>query len=215
MRAALSGSLSDGTAYAQIVASVATDALIARIAAEHEAGCRLFVATTDLDTMRMTAWDMGAIARMRGGTTLFRRVLLASASVPGVYPPVPLTGDDGPRLHADGGVTRQIYLPDLPTDHQAASLVLIFNNTLAGDPPPARLSTLGSAQRGLSALIRGQSRDQVRFAQLTAQQTGAEVQVFSIPPAATAARLQDFSPAAMARTFDLGRQIGRSLADRG
>ena len=213
LRVVLIGSLWDGTAYADIVAEVATDALIARVANEHDAGRRLFVATTDLDTMRMTVWDMGAIAGAPAGAKLFRRILLASASVPGAYPPVPLIVDGRPGLHVDGGVTRQIYVPDLPPDRAARSLLLVFNNTLAGDPPPERLSALETAQRGISTLIRGQSRDQVQLARLTADQTGADIIVISIPSTATAAQLQDFSPKVMARTFYLGRRMGRSLAE--
>lgn len=212
-RAVLMGSLSDGSAYARIVKETITDEIVARVAAEHDGGRRLFVATTDVDSMRMVVWNMGAIASAPGGGVLLRDILLASASVPGAYPPVRINVDGRASLLVDGGVTRQIYVPQLPSGRQPTSIFLVFNNSLAADPPLDRITALSIAQRGLSTLIRGQSRDQAAFAQLTADRVGADFTVVSIPPDAPAARVQDFSATAMAGTFALGRSIGRSLAE--
>lgn len=94
------------------------ECLMTEIAEAHRAGRRLFVGTTDLRTKRPVVWDMGAIACLPcpHGCALFRDVLLASASVPGVFPPVPFdTGAGrGPRrvdLHVDGGVTAPLFVP--------------------------------------------------------------------------------------------------------
>ncbi|MDP3383304.1 MAG: patatin-like phospholipase family protein, partial [Phenylobacterium sp.] len=65
------------------------EALVSAVAAEHRLGRRLLVATTDLDSEKPCVWDMGEIA-LRGGvkaTQLFRDVLVASASLPGLFPP--------------------------------------------------------------------------------------------------------------------------------
>ncbi|MBN9122419.1 MAG: patatin-like phospholipase family protein [Planctomycetes bacterium] len=91
--------------------------LMERIAAEHHNGRRLYVGTTDLQTKRAVIWDMGAIAGLPcpEGCTLFRDVLLASASVPGVFPPVELRIEvDGRReteLHVDGAITAPLFMP--------------------------------------------------------------------------------------------------------
>jgi hypothetical protein len=92
--------------------------MMAEIARAHRAGRRLYVATTDLRTKRAAIWDMGAIACLPcpEGCALFRDVLLASASVPGVFPPVPFdTGAGrGPLkvdLHVDGGATAPLFVP--------------------------------------------------------------------------------------------------------
>jgi hypothetical protein len=94
------------------------ECMMAEIARAHRAGRRLYVATTDLRTKRAAIWDMGAIACMPcpEGCALFRDVLLASASVPGVFPPVPFdTGAGrGPLkvdLHVDGGATAPLFVP--------------------------------------------------------------------------------------------------------
>ena len=91
--------------------------LMERIAAEHRKGRRLYVGTTDLRTKRAVIWDMGAIASRPcpEGCALFRDVLLASASVPGVFPPVPFEIEvDGRRVterHVDGGITAPLFMP--------------------------------------------------------------------------------------------------------
>ena len=63
-----------------------TAKLLAEIAAEHARGRRLLVATTNLDAGRRVVWNMGAIAA-RGdekALKLFRDILLASCSIPGL-----------------------------------------------------------------------------------------------------------------------------------
>ncbi|MFT5199498.1 MAG: hypothetical protein ACI87O_002168 [Planctomycetota bacterium] len=46
--------------------------------------------TTDLDVGRAVVWDMGKIASSEnpGALDLFRKIMLASASIPLAYPPV-------------------------------------------------------------------------------------------------------------------------------
>src|SRR5690606_11714972 len=94
--------------------------LLDAVAEEHRRGRILLVATTDLDTQRGVIWNMGAIADQGGlgALPLFRDVLVASASIPGVFPPVLFAADgaDGvfEELHVDGGVmTPFIALPEI------------------------------------------------------------------------------------------------------
>jgi predicted acylesterase/phospholipase RssA len=94
-----------------------TPELLEKIAAEHRKGRRLYVCTTDLRTKRAVIWDMGAIAARAcpEGCGLFRDVLLASASVPGVFPPVmfevEVDGHRGIERHIDGGITAPVFVP--------------------------------------------------------------------------------------------------------
>src|SRR5262249_31607986 len=61
-------------------------AMLDAIAAEHARGRHLLVVPTNLDAQRAVVWDMGAIAASRNpdALQLFRDVLVASASIPGV-----------------------------------------------------------------------------------------------------------------------------------
>ncbi len=93
---------------ARLIAGVATDALIDRVAREHARGRRLFIGTANLDAQRMVIWNMGAIAASKAPNryVLFRQVLLASSSIPGVFPPVMIQAEAGGRtiseMHVDG-----------------------------------------------------------------------------------------------------------------
>jgi predicted acylesterase/phospholipase RssA len=74
----------------KIVARQVDETMLADIAVAHRQGRRLFVVTTNLDAQRPVLWNMGAIATSGRpeALDLFRKVLLASASVPGVFDPI-------------------------------------------------------------------------------------------------------------------------------
>ena len=109
-------SLADSTPLKRKIASEITPEVLAKVVEAHRAGRRLYVGTTDLDTKRLVVWDMGAIACRENINKLglFRDVLLASASVPGLLPPVDVQIDiDGTKyteLHVDGGVAAALFL---------------------------------------------------------------------------------------------------------
>jgi predicted acylesterase/phospholipase RssA len=113
---AYADSLADSAPLRQKIASEITLTILERVAAAHREGRRLYVGSTDLDTKRLVVWDMGAIADGDDPNKLelFRDVLLASASVPGLLPPVEIDIEvDGKRhaeLHVDGGVAASLFL---------------------------------------------------------------------------------------------------------
>lgn len=89
LRALVGSGVFSGLPLRELVESNVDEALLAEVAAEHAKGRLLLVATTDLDAQRGVIWNMGAIAE-RGGPealALFRDVLIASASIPGAFPP--------------------------------------------------------------------------------------------------------------------------------
>ena len=85
------------------------------IAAEHRRGRRLYVGTTNLDAQRLMVWDMGRIASSshQDAEKLFEKVLLASSSVPVLFPPVyfdvELDGRRYDEMHVDGGVIMEMF----------------------------------------------------------------------------------------------------------
>ena len=64
--------------------------LLEEVARAHRQGRRLYMGTVDLDTRSFTVWNMGRIAEYGGpqSLALFRKVMLASSSVPIAFPPV-------------------------------------------------------------------------------------------------------------------------------
>ena len=79
-------------------------ALLAQVAEAHRRGRRLYVGTVDLDAQRSSCgtWDSSRRAGVRKRSELFRKVLLASASVPVAFPPVFFDVEaDGEALRRD------------------------------------------------------------------------------------------------------------------
>jgi hypothetical protein len=109
-----SDSLADTWPLAELATKYMDDQMLRDIAAEHQKGRRLFVGTANLDAQRLTVWDMGAIAAM--GTPeafkLFRRLLLASAAIPVMFPPIYLEVEAGGKkyddVHVDGGAVAEV-----------------------------------------------------------------------------------------------------------
>jgi predicted acylesterase/phospholipase RssA len=63
---------------------------VAAIAREYGKGRLLLIGTTNLDVQRPVIWNIGAIAASGkpGAIELIRKILLASAAAPGMFPPV-------------------------------------------------------------------------------------------------------------------------------
>jgi predicted acylesterase/phospholipase RssA len=89
--------------------------LVRRVGEERANGRLLIIGTTNIDAQRPVYWDMGRIAQANTpeSVEIFRKVLLASASIPGVFPPVHFQVKAGGKtyeeLHVDGGATRQLF----------------------------------------------------------------------------------------------------------
>jgi predicted patatin/cPLA2 family phospholipase len=90
--------------------------LINEVAREYAKGRRLYVGTTNLDAQEFVIWDMGKIASIGGqrALDLFRKIILASVTMPIVFPPVYFEalyhGVTYDEMHVDGGASKQIFL---------------------------------------------------------------------------------------------------------
>ncbi|MGI9477478.1 MAG: patatin-like phospholipase family protein [Hyphomicrobiaceae bacterium] len=111
-----SDALTDSSPLRVMIARHMSNAVVRRIAEEYGKGRLLFVLTTNLDQGRAVIWNIGAIAESRHSRArkLIVDILLASAAVPGVFPPVMLdVMVDGKRyqeMHVDGGTVAQAFL---------------------------------------------------------------------------------------------------------
>lgn len=89
--------------------------LMKEIAVEYNAGRRLYIGTTNLDAERLVIWDMGKIASIGDDKALelFRKIILASASIPIACPPVYLKVEVDDKIydemHVDGGISKQVF----------------------------------------------------------------------------------------------------------
>ena len=112
IRALLGDSLGSNKPLARQLEKYITPDILVKIAEEHKRGRRLYVGTAYLDAQRFVIWDMGAIAT-RGDIKLFRKVILASAAIPMIFPPVIIhvEGNGGAydEMHVDGGTVTQVF----------------------------------------------------------------------------------------------------------
>ena len=220
----LGESLNDSKPLEHLINTVADEKLLAEVAAEHRKGRRLYVGTTHLDSKRLVVWDMGAIAT-RGGPvylTLFRKVLLASASIPGFFPPVrlPVTvdGQAYEELHVDGGVTAALFFrPPVVAPEDLAKLgehplagsdvYIIVAGKLFADPGCVDRRFTKIAADSISALLYSQTRGDLfqlyalsRVGQMNYHLTAIPANA-SAPPDSTT-----FNPPELTRLFELGRE---------
>lgn len=90
--------------------------MLEQIAARYRAGPLLLIGTTDLDAQLPVIWNIGAIAASGHprALDLVHRILLASAAIPGAFPPVMIDVEvDGrpyQEMHVDGGAIAQAFL---------------------------------------------------------------------------------------------------------
>ncbi|NEY11199.1 patatin-like phospholipase family protein, partial [Yersinia pestis] len=108
-------SLADTSPLSQLIDGHITPQLLSEIAKAHKGGRRLYMGTVDLDSQRFIVWNMGLIASK--GTPealmLFRKVMLASSSVPVAFSPVffdvVANGKHYDEMHVDGGVAARVF----------------------------------------------------------------------------------------------------------
>ena len=111
-----SDAMADTTPLRNMIARFVDDKLIGRIAEQYQKGRLLLIMTTNLDQGRAVIWNIGAIAESGHPRTreLIVDILLASASLPGAFPPVMIDITvDGKRyqeMHVDGGAISQAFL---------------------------------------------------------------------------------------------------------
>jgi hypothetical protein len=191
-----SDSLMDSWPLKRTIEDRVTPQLLADIAAEHKRGRRLLTVTTNLDAGRRVIWNMGAIAA-RGddkALALFRAVLLASASIPGIFPPVMIEAEShGKRfkeLHNDGTITAPFFIaPEMVlagtgTVHlPTKQLYVIANAKLTQQfemtTPVQTTVVLG---RSISLALQSGLRVELLLTLAAAQKQGISVSVAQIDP---------------------------------
>ena len=218
-----SGGVYQAEPLRQLVESYVDDRLIAGIANENTKGRRLLVATTDLDTQRSVVWDMGAIAS-RGGPTaraLFIDVLVASASVPGVFPPVLIAVEDGrghsfQEMHVDGGTSETFLgIPEpllLMKTPQAQNNNIHLYVLLNTDDKPSfavtKTDTLAVAARAFDTMMKSSTRTLVSVTKVFCLRNNLSCLFAAVPPGSGSEDFLDFSTSNATKLFQLGQADG-------
>jgi predicted acylesterase/phospholipase RssA len=217
-------SVYSGTPLKQLVDRYATDALIQAVAREASTGRLLLVATTDVSTGEPVIWDLGSIA-MNGGPgarALFRDVLVASASVPGLFPPVVIHVQEQQALyeevHVDGTISLPFFVPpafvaparDAGDRSQDTNVYVIVDGRLSEQPAPIRLRARSILTRSVSAGLNHMLRTTLELTATDAQLEGAQLQFAAIPLAYPELRSFDFHTQSMRSLFQYGYNCARA-----
>ena len=185
-------SMADSRPLAGVIASYVTTDLLREIAAEYAKGRMLLVGTANLDSLEPVIWNMTAIAASNdpNARSLFEKVLLASASIPGAFPPVMIDvtvgGTRYQEMHVDGGTMAQVFLypPSLSvanSPQRKRALYIIRNARLDPDWASVERRTLSIATRAIGSLTRTQGVGDLYRIYATAQRDGLDYNLTYIP----------------------------------
>ncbi|MBA4013283.1 MAG: patatin [Phenylobacterium sp.] len=202
-----------------LVETYCTSVMLHEVAQEHAKGRRLLIATTNLDSQQTVVWDMGAIAS-RGGPDalkLFRDVLVASAAIPGVFPPViiPIGDADGRQIdemHVDGGVTAPfvsipegLYFWEAPEGQTTmpGRIFVLVNGKLDPSFAVVRGRAPTILGRAFDTMMKTNLRAHIAANRAFAARNNMEFEIAEVPRDAESGSL-NFEPESMRRLFKLG-----------
>jgi hypothetical protein len=207
------------------VSRYVTPEMLARIGEEYAKGRLLLVGTANLDARESVIWNMTAIAASGdpGALDLFRKVLLASASVPGVFPPVmfnvDVNGTKYQEMHVDGGTMAQVFLyppylsvADLSREHdieRERKLFVIRNASFKPEWTTVERKTLDIAERAVSALISQQGMGDLYRIYLITQRDGIDYNLAFIGTDFSAPHEDEFDTAYMQQLFEYGYRLAK------
>jgi len=170
-------------------------------------------------------WNMGAIAAHGGEDAhkLFCNVLLASASVPGAFPPVLIdveaNGKRFAELHADGGIGGQFFVAPAAlmastSDYRlpATQLYILVNTGLEPDFKVVERFAPSILSQSVGAAVKVDTRIMLTLAYAVAKRSGVGFNVASIPASFNAPSKGSFDPDYMKALFQTGYDQGRSSA---
>ncbi len=204
------------------------EALLREIAAEYNNGRRLYIGTTNLDAERLVIWDMGKIASIGNADALrlFRKVVLASASMPIAFPPVYLSAEADNKvydeMHVDGGISRQVFflydvlqgfdkaLKEKGIDHfrNRYEIYVIRNGYIDAlyKETPDRLSAI--TERTVDTITNAQSVGDLYRLYLFSKESKGDFNLAYIPATHVSKARELFDPVEMRELFDLGFEEG-------
>jgi len=211
-------SLYDNAPFKEQIEEQITPEVLAKIAAEHAKGRRLYVATTNIDAGELVIWDMGKIAQ--GGRTNplqhFQKVLRASASVPGFFQPVYIKPKRGVQLrqaHVDGGVKEPVLYSDFmgvsPLSDRRLYMVVNGSTQRFNASKPVEASLASITRKTISELLRELQGDTIFRHYVSAKNAGVKFHLTSIPNSIPIAQESlDFDPARMRQLYQAGYEAG-------
>lgn len=213
---------------------VIDEKFVAQMAEQSRAGKVLAVSATDLDLGRQRFWEVGGeaeAATANGNLDRVRHIMLASAAIPAVFPPM---GVGNEAIYCDGGVTANVFLrldwkspysfiqqwraanPGKPLPR--VRYWVVINNQLEHIPKTVQEKWPEVAAPALEVSVRSATIAETRLLAVEAEYVNAvfgadiEVRVLAIPSTWRPPVPGDFEKATMDSLADLGRKMGADPA---
>jgi Patatin-like phospholipase len=225
--------LTDNAPLRAMISRQLDETMVRRIAEEYKKGRLLFILTTNLDQGRPVIWNIGAIASSNHpkARELIVEVLLASTSIPVVFPPVMLdvtiAGERYQEMHVDGGTIAQAFLyPPSISLRTAAARVGISEKTLRTErrrvayvirngrftrpEESVKLQTVAIAKEALSTMIASSGVNDTYRMFLLARRDGVDFNLASINNDFDVPYKGPFDKGYMQTLFEYGYQKGRA-----
>jgi hypothetical protein len=203
-------SLRDTAPLFEMISKYVTEETLQRVAAAYDDNRMVFVGTTNIDYGQTWVWNMSLIAKA-GDIELYRKVLLASASFPVVFPPVEIDG----HLFVDGAARSNLVVPGMggsqrtnPPVHGPGTLYLINNGKVA-EPPAALRRILGDvAAKTVSVMMAQSMQTALIRSYFGTRVLGYDYKTVGIPDGVEiGADVLAFDPVQMRAAFDAGRAL--------
>ncbi|MEM7224670.1 MAG: patatin-like phospholipase family protein [Pseudomonadota bacterium] len=212
--------MADSAPLRKLIARYADEAMLAELAAEYHKGRNLLIATTNLDARRPVIWNVTAIAASGHPKALeiFHDILIASASLPGAFPPVMFDVEfDGKlyqEMHVDGGAMAQVFV--YPGSLEVAklsaqlgmerdrALYIIRNARLDSEWASIERQTIDIVSRAVTTLVQTQGIGDLYRIFLIAKRDHVDFNLAYIGSDFTEVHEEEFDPVFMRNLFQYG-----------
>lgn len=213
----------------KLIDNCITNALIDQVAEEGAKQRRLYVASSDLDTGKLHIWNLTEIAKQKQ-YDFYRKVLLASASAPMIFPPVDIEG----VLNGDGGVKANLFfrnklLPSIARSHEKArhgwtatrpaqtaailqpTIYVVVNGTLSPTYQPVQNCLIPLAERAVNCLMDSNNMGCLYETKYWARESGYRVRLCFIPDEVTPCESFTFDEAKMNVLYQAAAGYGKDI----
>ena len=221
------GAIASNAPLRHLVGKYVNDQMVADLARQYGRGRRLLIGTTNLDAERPVIWDITAIAASGepDRKKLIQDVLVASTSIPGIFPPIEIkvTADSKnyDEIHVDGGTSNQVFLAPASISARTIdkrfggkrkrTLYIIRNGKTAPTWSDVKPTLAAIAGKSISSLIKTQAIGDLYRLYVTAKRDGVDYNLVMVPNSFDMKEPQPFDPKFMNVLF----QVGYQMAEKG
>jgi predicted acylesterase/phospholipase RssA len=212
--------MADTAPLAKLLDVSVTQKMLDDIAAEYAKGRLLYIGTTNLDVRRPVVWNITKIAASHNplALELVRRLMLASAAIPGAFPPVMFDvqagGKNYEEMHVDGGATTQVFvywagveLKRLADEHHAnrdRTIYILINARLDPEWGEVERRALPITFKAIEALLEFQALGDLFRIYAITQRDGTDFNLAYIPDDFKAVHTDDFETGYMKKLYQFG-----------